>query len=244
MSSVPTNDTSDQASARLTLAEMRASLSSPGEPSNEASAGGSDKRNWTGSDNLHHFSDVLVNALIAARAARGNRQQLRRPTIPRSTSDASIYSRMRSHLRKLTWRALNDQAKAGHDAPPVEVLADALAAYVSQECPRTMLDVAPGDPRPSSRQAHARLTPGALERLTLGAARYVLDRWTPDYIQEQQRRGARGGSTSKRGSKWTVADLEFLAANPGTVAAQADALSTSAATVKRMRAALRSVSRS
>jgi hypothetical protein len=183
-----------------------------------------------------------VDALIAARAARGKRPQTRKPSMPRSMSDTSMYARMRSHLRKLARLALNDRAKAGHDAPPVDDLAEALAAYVGQECRRVVLDVAPGDPRPSSREQHARLTPTALERLTLDAARYVLDRWTPDYTHEQQRRGGVGGSRSRRGpTKATAANADKLAALPPglTVAQQAEHVGVSERTIKRMRRAQR-----
>lgn len=151
-----------------------------------------------------------------------------------------MFARMRSHLRRLARRALNDRAKAGHDAPPPDALAEALAAYVLQECPRAVLDVAPGDARPSSREAHARLTPEALERVTLGAARYVLDRWSADYIAEQQRRGSVGGTRSRRGPTWTPEDLAALAALQGlTVTEQAAQLDRPPRTIERMRRALR-----
>lgn len=155
-------------------------------------------------------------------------------------SDSSIYARTRSHLRKLAWRALNDRAKYGHDAPPLEVLADALAAYVLQECPRILLDFAPGDPRPSSRATHARLAPGSVERVAAGAARYVLGRWTADYIREQQRRGAAGGRASSRGPTWSTNDLDALRKLNGmTVAEQARRLDLAHSMIKRMRTALR-----
>jgi len=220
-------------------------------------ASGSDKRNasvlssdTSGSDNPHPFRDVsssvLVDALIAARAARGNRKAMRRPQQPRAMSDSSIYARTRSHLRKLAWRALNDRVKAGHDAPPVDALTDALAAYVLQECPHIVLDFAPGDPRPSSRQTHARLTLEAVQRVTAGAARYVLERWTPDYIREQQRRGAAGGSASSRGPTWTPEALDSLAAlmaaEPHLTREQlADRMGLCLSMIKRMRSALRSL---
>jgi len=165
---------------------------------------------------------------------------MRTPTMPRSTSDSSMFARTRSHLRKLARRALNDRAKAGHDAPPVDALAEALAAYVQHVAPHVVLDVAPGDPRPSSREQHARLTPEAVERVTQSAARYVLDRWSADYIAEQQRRGGVGGSRSRRGPTWTAEDLDALAKLDGlTVAEQAARLERPERTIKRMRRALK-----
>lgn len=154
-----------------------------------------------------------------------------------------MFARMRKHLRDVARNALNDLHLAGHPVPTLDALADALAAYVWDECGRLVYIQAPGEPRRTGRERDRQLNGAeAVERVARNAADYRLTRWTPEFIAEMQRLGAVGGSISRRPpTKATTANLDRLAALPPglTVAEQAEALDLSPATVKRLRNALR-----
>jgi len=182
----------------------------------------------------------LVAVVKDARRARGNRKQLRRPRRPRRKGDTSMFRRMRGHLRETARRALNDLARARQPIPEAEPLAEALAALVWDEYRDLIQYREPGSP-PLGRARFAFLDDEAVERVAASAARYVLARWSPDYIREQQVRGAKGGRRSRRGpSKATLANVARLRELEGLSAAKAAAeLGVSVSTVYAMRRTLR-----
>ncbi|MEV7633615.1 hypothetical protein AB0N64_14545 [Microbacterium sp. NPDC089318] len=147
---------------------------------------------------------------------------------------------MRKHLRDVARNALNDLHLAGRPVPTVDALADALAAYVWDECEHLVHIQAPGEPRRTGRERDRMLNGAeAVERVARNAAAYRLDRWSPDYIAEMQRLGGIGGQRSRRGPTWTDADLDALAALDGlTVDEQAVRLDMRPSMIKRMRRAL------
>lgn len=148
-----------------------------------------------------------------------------------------MFKRMRFYLRKLARRALNDLAKAGRPIPEIPELTDALATYVWDEFLNLIyVPEAGGQGLGRSRFRYLNGDDG-VQRVAASAARYTLEHWSADYIQEQQRRGAAGGRRSHRGpSKATPDNRAALAGlSPGlTRAQQAQALGISESTVKRL----------
>ncbi|MDD7929886.1 helix-turn-helix domain-containing protein [Microbacterium thalli] len=232
-------------SRKLTLAEMRVW---PG------SANASDKRTSVSatqyplstSDNLRPSRayrdeeiDALVVDLVAARAARRNRKAMRRPF--RRRGQADLFDVVRLHLRRLSRRVLNDRCRDGLEPPEHDLLVLALERYLEQQCWPLVYVQEYGDVREPSRVRQTYLDgERAIESVARSCARYALDNWSPDWILEMRRRGAKGGRTSKRRPSWTDHDLDALAALDGlTVAAQARTLGRSPSTVDRMRRALR-----
>lgn len=182
--------------------------------------------------------EFLVSVLVQARRARGNRKRLRNPAMPRKRGDASMFKRVRFHLRKLARRALNDLHKVGHPVPKRSALTEALSTYVYSELQQLILIRAPGEPKPGKYDRWKMLNgDDAVSRVAASAARYTLRKWDSDFIEEMQRRGAKGGRNSKRGpSKATADNIAALAALPyGTTIKQAaTALGVSESTIKRM----------
>lgn len=184
--------------------------------------------------------DSLLRMLIAARAARGKRKVLRVPNVRKSNTDSGVFDRVRLHLRRLARRTLNDLAKADMRIPDEAALTAALAAYVRDQCSGVVRMREPGMPSLSSRERRLYLDGAdAVDRVALSAARYAIEGWTPDYILERQRRGAKGGKVSKR----PTARLALLDSLEGmadlTPQKQAAELGVSRATLFRMKADLR-----
>jgi len=195
-------------------------------------------------------ADLLLAVLVKATAARGKRKALRAPRLPTQTAYVRVrgrvsrgtFERVNLHLRRLARRALNDLHKAGEQLPDRATLAAGLALYVFEELPRLLRNQAPGETPPSGYDRWAWLDDDAVRRVAASAARYQLERWTPDYIEEQQRRASVGGSRSRPplGIWDDPANLDALAALDGmTTAQQAEALGVSPATIDRGRKRLR-----
>lgn len=230
-------------SRKLTIAEM------------QADARASDKRTsvsayqhiLTTSDNLRPsraYRDeqvsALVNELIAARAARGHRKAMRRPTRRRGQRD--LFDIVRLHLSRLCRRVLNDRCLRGHPLPSEAMLADAVETYVTTELHDLIYFHEYGEQREPQRVRRTYLdnSRDAVEKVSASAAHYALSTWTPDFIADMQQLGSRGGRISKRKPAWNETDLDRLAAmNTMTVVQQAEAFGTSASTIDRMRRALR-----
>lgn len=189
--------------------------------------------------------EQLSAVVNEARRARGNRKALRRPARPNRYGHAPLFGRMKFHLRKLARRALNDLSKTGQPIPSCEALADALAAYVWEQHTVLVFIREPGE-GPLGLQGPRWLDgDGAVRRVAWSAARYTLEGWTPDYIQQQQARGAKGGRNSRRGpTKTTGSGLARLRELDGlTVAQLAVAMGMSESSVKRLRKQERESSR-
>jgi hypothetical protein len=188
---------------------------------------------------------MLAHIVRDARRARAKRKRLNSPRKLRREGAASMFARMRGHLRDVARRALNDLAKLGHPMPTPEALAAALAAYVWGECERLVYVQAPGEPRLSARGRAAYLDGAeAVDRVSENVARYALrDPGEPvAYMAEMQRRGGNGGRAGKRRPEWErdPGKLDALAALDGmTAATQAARLGVSERTISNMRHALR-----
>lgn len=186
---------------------------------------------------LAHLTEVVMQA----RQARGNRTQLRAPTPPRKAGHRSLFARMNWHLRRLARRALDEWFIHGHDAPAVDDLAAALAAYVWAEHGKLIHYREPGGD-PLGRSAPRWLAgDDAVRRVAASAAGYALRRWNPLDVMRRQLASAAGGRRSRRGaSKVTVVNLGRLRDLQGlTAAQQARELDCSERTIYAMRAQLR-----
>lgn len=148
-----------------------------------------------------------------------------------------MFRRTKFHLRRLARRALNDLAKTGHPVPELADLAEALAALVWDDYSELVYVREPGG-EPLGRMGPRWLDgDDAVRRVAASAARYALSNWTPDYIEERQRRGAKGGRNSRRGpSKATQANLaRLIELGDLTVAQQVAETGLTESTVKRLR---------
>lgn len=229
---------------KLTLLEMQESVS----------ANAPDKRTsvsaWTASDNPRptrayeeQAIDALVTDLVAARAARGHRKAMRRPSRRRGQSD--LFDVVRLHLRRLCRRVLNDRCRDGLEPPQPYLLFLALERYLEQQCWHLVYHHDYGEQRAPQRLRstyldESRTGHGAIYSVALSAARYALSTWTPDYTHEMQRLGSIGGKIGKRKPMWTDDDLDTLASLAGqTKAQQAKHLGVSTSSIDRMRRALR-----
>lgn len=234
---------------KLTLAEMQLSLASAN-ASDKRSAVGFGQADPTTSVNPHPSRvygdeeiDALVSDLVAARAGRGHRKAMRRPSRRRGQND--LFDVVRFHLRRLCRRMLNDRGRDGQEAPAFDLLVLGLERYLEQQCWHLVYQHDYGEQREPQRirrtyldQSRSGLT--AVESVARSSARYALDNWSPDFIHEMQRLGRIGGKISKRVPQWTDADLDRLAALEGmTVAQQAAHLDVSMSSIDRMRRALR-----
>lgn len=236
--------TSAKAPRKLSLAEMRASMTPPDKQ--EVRVERTDGKVPPDNPQLSSGVDTLVVDLVAARSPRGSRRRMLAPRHRKGMS-SPMFDVVNLHLRRLARRALNDRAMRGEVAPPAAaLLAGALAEYVRTECAAVLYFQEDGEPRASSRERRAWIDGSrAIDAVAWSAACYALARWSPEYIRTMQERGRRGGRCSKRSPTWSDADLDALAALTGlTVSAQAVRLGRSARTVERMRRAVRDRSQS
>lgn len=190
-----------------------------------------------GTERHAHLLDVVKQA----RVARGNRTRLRSPVPPRLAGHRSLFARMNWHLRRLARRALDEWFVHGHDAPTVDDLAAALAAYVWDEHRKLIYYREPGGDSLGRAAPRWLAGDGAVRRVAASAAGYALRRWNPMDVMRRQLASAAGGRKSRRGaSKATEANIARLRKLDGlTVAEQARELNCSERTVYSMRARLR-----
>lgn len=191
-------------------------------------------------------SAELAKVVADARPARGNRRELRKPTRPVNRGERDRWKRVQFHLRRLSWRALNDIAKRGAAEPTVDELATALITYVWDELSKLVHEEEPGAGRIGRDRVQFLDGSEAVDRVAYNAARYALRNpgEAARYMAEMQRRGSKGGAKSKRGRDWGEDEIRSLQrlmiSRPGlTVKQQAVELRLSLRTTERVRAELR-----
>lgn len=240
---------------KLTLAEMRANLDSANTsdkvlaPQRDVSAYAhhdttSDNPSFQGKGRATDAGTLWTFAARATRARTAGRQQRRALRFP---ALRKVYAKERRDLngfvtRKgasyagdiwrylVTWgyRVLNDLDGDGYLPPSHDDLADLFERRVRERAV-TFYPL-------YSNRGYGISTPD-VETIADRAATAVLRDWSPEWIREMRRRGAKGGRTSKRPPSWT--DDALVALDGLTVAEQARTLGRSPSTVDRMRRALR-----
>lgn len=124
----------------------------------------------------------LVQTLIEARAARGDRREMRVPT-RRKGMRSAMFDVVGLHLRRLARRVMNDREKAGLPEIPEMTLAAAMAKYTRDECEHVIYVHEHGEQSASSRERRAWIDGDrAVDAVSRSAARYALDTWSTDYI--------------------------------------------------------------
>ena len=198
--------------------------------------------------------DDLLTVMRSASEARGYRKELLVPRVKsadlyilsRGRNEAGGYRTVCRYLAKLGYRALNDLTGAGYALPTEHDLTEAYGVIVDERLSEFVKSSAGSSgERPSKFEKWAYLDAANFERLTTNMARSSIEHFDPDVRQLAARRGAIGGTRSRRAPLWLAdGSLEKLAALEGeTVAVQARALKLSTATVERMRRHLRERSR-
>ena len=193
-------------------------------------------------------SGHLAEVVNEARQARGERKQLRAPTPPPRAGQRPLFARMNWHLRRVARRALDEWFVHGHDAPAVDDLAAALAAYVWTEHGDLIHYREPGAEPLGRRGPRWLAGDDAVRRVAMSAASYALRKWNPLRVMKHRLASAAGGMKSRRGPSKATAErfaalAKLMADEPRlTRQQQAERLGVSLSTIYGMHRTLRAES--